>query len=49
MKRILPFLLFAWVAAAQWPTPKSAIEAYDFVQGRQSEAGKLWEKRTPPE
>lgn len=26
----------------QWPSPKSAMDAYDFVQGRRAEAEKLW-------
>jgi hypothetical protein len=47
MNRILPLLLFAPLAAAQWPTPKSAMEAYDFVQDRRSAAEKLWEKKDP--
>ena len=47
MNRITPFLLFATLAAAQWPTPKGAMEAYDFVQDRRSAAEKLWEKKDP--
>jgi hypothetical protein len=47
MKWILPVLLFAALAAGQWPTPKNAMEAYDFVQDRRSEAEKLWEKKDP--
>ena len=47
MNRIPPLLLFATLAAAQWPAPKSAMEAYDFVQDRRSAAGKLWEKKDP--
>jgi hypothetical protein len=47
MNRILPLLLFATLAAAQWPTPESAMGAYDFVQDRRSTAGKLWEKKDP--
>ena len=47
MRRILLALLFAKLAPAQWPAPKSAMEAYDFVQDRRSEAGKLWEKKDP--
>ncbi|MBX9603885.1 MAG: hypothetical protein K2X35_22955 [Bryobacteraceae bacterium] len=31
--------------AGQWPLPKSAREAYDFVQARQAAAEKLWEKK----
>src|SRR5438094_831065 len=27
---------------AQWPSPKSATDAYDFVQSRRAEAEKLW-------
>ena len=27
---------------AQWPSPKTAMDAYDFVQARRSEAEKLW-------
>ena len=27
---------------AQWPAPKSAMDAYEFVQARRSEAEKLW-------
>jgi carboxyl-terminal processing protease len=47
MNRILPLLLFVTLAAAQWPTPESAMGAYDFVQDRRSAAEKLWEKRDP--
>ena len=47
MNRILPLLLFASLATAQWPTPKTAMEAYDFVQDRRSAAEKLWEKEDP--
>lgn len=43
MNRILTLLLFATLAPAQWPAPKNAIEAYDFVQERRSAAEKLWE------
>src|SRR5215475_2190896 len=32
---------------AQWPKPKSAMDAYDFVQDRRSAAEKLWEKKDP--
>jgi carboxyl-terminal processing protease len=29
----------------QWPTPKTAMEAYDFVQARRSQAEELWQKK----
>jgi carboxyl-terminal processing protease len=45
MKWILLLLLFTRLATAQWPTPKTAMEAYDFVQDRRSTAEKLWEKK----
>jgi carboxyl-terminal processing protease len=35
-------LLAAGSCSAQWPSPRSAMDAYDFVQGRRSEAEKLW-------
>jgi C-terminal processing protease CtpA/Prc len=34
-------LLFAVVAPAQWPVPKTAMEAYDYAQARRQEASKL--------
>src|SRR5438034_449969 len=40
-------LLSVTAASAQWPTPKTALEAYDFVNGRREEARKLWEKGDP--
>ena len=36
-------LLTAVSRYGQWPSPKSAMDAYDFVQGRRDEARKLWE------
>ena len=38
------FLLTATSCYGQWPSPKSAAEAYDFVQARREEAEKLWTK-----
>src|SRR5580704_6781888 len=35
-------LLASGSCFAQWPSPKTAMDAYDFVQGRRSEAEKLW-------
>jgi carboxyl-terminal processing protease len=40
-------LLIAVCSYAQWPSPKSATDAYDFVQGRRGEAEKLWTKGDP--
>ncbi len=31
--------------AQQWPSPKSATDAFDFVQGRRGEAEKLWTRK----
>ena len=36
-------LLITVSCYAQWPSPKSATDAYEFVQGRRAEARKLWE------
>jgi hypothetical protein len=36
-------LLTAVSCYGQWPSPKSAMDAYEFVQGRRAEARKLWE------
>jgi carboxyl-terminal processing protease len=47
MKQIPLLLLFTTLAAAQWQNPKSAMDAYDFVQERRSSAEKLWEKKDP--
>jgi carboxyl-terminal processing protease len=47
MKQIVILLLFEAFAAAQWPSPKSAMDAYYFVQDRRSAAEKLWEKKDP--
>jgi hypothetical protein len=39
----LPALLLTLTSCfAQWPSPRSAMDAYDFVQARRSEAQKLW-------
>jgi len=42
--RLLLLLLAAVVCQAQWPAPKSARDAYEFVQGRRMEAEKLWKQ-----
>jgi C-terminal processing protease CtpA/Prc len=41
-RRIHLLLLAATCTYAQWPTPKSAADAVDFVQARRIEAEKLW-------
>jgi carboxyl-terminal processing protease len=38
---------FAGVSFAQWPMPQTAMQAYDFVQGRRAEAEKLWNAKDP--
>lgn len=35
------------LVAAQWPTPKTPMEAYDFVQAQRQAAGKLWAAKEP--
>ncbi len=35
-------LLLTASCCAQWPPPKSALDAYDFVENRRGEAEKLW-------
>jgi carboxyl-terminal processing protease len=40
-------VIFSALATAEWPVPKSAMEAYDFVQARREEAGKLWSAKDP--
>jgi hypothetical protein len=42
MRLSLSVLLCTGVCFGQWPTPKTANEAYNFVQERRSSAGKLW-------
>jgi C-terminal processing protease CtpA/Prc len=42
-RQLSTFLLIAVSCYAQWPSPKSALDAYEFVQGRRAEARKLWE------
>ena len=32
---------------AQWPEPKHAMDAYDFIQKQRSEAEKLWALKDP--
>ncbi len=41
------FIMSGLVAAAQWPTPKTSMEAYEFVQARRQEAAKLWAAKDP--
>ncbi len=41
--RFWTLLLTAVSCYGQWPSPKSALDAYEFVQGRRAEARKLWE------
>src|SRR4051794_7979899 len=42
--RLAVLLIAALSCHAQWPAPKSAMDAYEFVQGRRAEAEKLWSK-----
>ncbi|MFN7934276.1 MAG: S41 family peptidase [Bryobacteraceae bacterium] len=50
-RRMAPVLtlLFSIVsfAQAQWPAPTSAIDAYEFVNQKRVEAGKLWAAKDP--
>ncbi len=46
-RKFATFLLIAVSCYAQWPSPKSALDAYEFVQGRRAEARKLWEAGDP--
>lgn len=41
--KLWTLLLTAVSCYGQWPSPKSAMDAYEFVQGRRAEARKLWE------
>src|SRR5262245_40917307 len=45
--RVWVVLSLAAVCSAQWPAPKSAMDAYEFVQNRRREAGKLWQQKDP--
>jgi carboxyl-terminal processing protease len=40
--KLSSLLLTAVSCWAQWPAPKSAMDAYDYVQARRAEAEKLW-------
>lgn len=42
---LLSLLLAAAAACAEWPAPKSAMDAYEYVQKRRAEAEKLRERR----
>jgi tetratricopeptide (TPR) repeat protein len=42
--KLSTLLLVSISCFAQWPAPKSATDAYQFVQARRAEAEKLWEK-----
>ena len=44
-KKFCVVLLTAVSCYGQWPAPKSAMDAYDFVQGRRNEAEKLWTQK----
>jgi carboxyl-terminal processing protease len=46
-KSALLVLFSATLLSAQWPVPKTAMDAYDFVQARRSEAEKLWMQKDP--
>jgi carboxyl-terminal processing protease len=37
----------AGVSFAQWPTPQTAMQAYDFIQDRRVEAETLWNAKDP--
>ena len=47
MVRIALLILAAWTLHAQWPTPKSANDAYEYVNSRRDEAEKLWSQNDP--
>jgi carboxyl-terminal processing protease len=43
MRRFWFVIVTTTISYGQWPSPKTAIEAYDFVQQRRTEAEKLWQ------
>jgi carboxyl-terminal processing protease len=43
-RRLWITLFMASACYAQWPSPKSAMDAYEYVQSRRDEAEKLWTK-----